>query len=155
METEDRIKGQKELIEVISRLYEKQGFGLIPGRILGLLSVMDKEQFTFDEIVEELKISKSSASNALKILEARNFIEYITIPSDRKRYFQIRKQDKFAIIDDHHVRLKASRDLFQEILDLKGDKNSGNAIFYKDIISLMTLFLERFEQIKKEYLENQ
>ena len=33
--------------------------------------------FTFDEIVEELRISKSSASNALKMLEIRDIIEII------------------------------------------------------------------------------
>jgi len=33
--------------------------------------VMDKEEYTFEEIVEEMQMSKSSVSTALKTLELR------------------------------------------------------------------------------------
>ena len=69
MTPEERVKQQKELIETIGLLYDKKGFQPIAGRIIALLTVMDKELFTFDEIVQELQISKSSASNTLRILE--------------------------------------------------------------------------------------
>ena len=152
MNTEERTRAQYDMVETIGRMYEKQLFGQIPGRIMGLLSVMDKEQFTFEEIVDELKISKSSASNALQILEAHKMIEYFNIPGDRKRYFRIRKSDKFAIIDEHQVKLKMSRDLFQSILELKTDKETANSVFIKDVIDLLTVFLDKFEEIKSEYL---
>ena len=98
MNTEERIRKQKELVEEIGRHFDREGFQPITGRILALLMVMDKEQFTFDEIIEELQISKSSASNALKNLEIRGNIEYTTLPGDRKRYFHIKRQNSFQII---------------------------------------------------------
>lgn len=152
MTTEERIKEQWAMVEKISRIYEKKGFGLIFGRIIGLLSVMDKEQYTFDELVEELKISKSSASNALKLLEARNLIEYTTLAGDRRRYFKIRTQDKFAIIDEHHNTIKMTRDLFESILALKANKDSANAVFLKDAMDLLSIFLDRFEALRLDYL---
>ncbi len=155
MQTNERTKAQKDLVETIGRIYEKQGVGAIAGRISGLLTVMDKEQYTFDEIVEELKISKSSASNALRVLEARNQVEYSTLPGDRKRYFHIRRQDKFALIDEHQTMLRKTRDLFHEMLELKADKKSPNAIFLKDAENLLTVFLDRFDELKAEFMNKQ
>lgn len=152
MTTEERIKAQWELVESISRMYEKKGFGMIPGRVIGLLSVMDKEQYTFDEIVDELKVSKSSASNALKILEVRDMIEYTTIPNDRKRYFKLKTQDKFALIDEHKLILQGMCKVFQNIIDLKASKDTGNSVFFQDIVNMISVFLEKFEELKTNYL---
>jgi DNA-binding transcriptional regulator GbsR (MarR family) len=149
---EERITKQKELVESLGRHYDKKGFQPTSGRILGLLTVMDKELFTFDEIVEELQISKSSASNALQILETRDVIEYITIPGNRKRYFQIKRLDKFALIDEHRINLKISRDFIQAVLDLKADKTSENAIFLKNLVDMLDFFLNKFDKLKKEYI---
>jgi len=152
MTSEERIKRQKELVETMGRVYEKEGFQPIAGRILGLLIIMDKEQFTFDEIVEELQISKSSASNALRLLEIREFIEYITRPGDRKRYFQLRKLDKFALVDEHLFKLKSARDYLQAVMELKANKDSENALFINNVVDILNFFLDKFEEFKKEYL---
>lgn len=149
MTSEERIKQQKILVEAMGRLYDKEGFQPISGRILGLLMVMDKEQFTFDEIVEELNISKSSASNALRILEIRDLIEYITLPGDRKRYFQIKKPDKFSLIDEFKSKLEKTIEYLQSIVNLKADKTSGNALFIENMIDITSFFLEKFEELKK------
>lgn len=154
MTTEERIKRQKELIEVAGRFYDKKGFQPIAGRILGLLTIMDKEQYTFDEIVEELKISKSSASNALRMLELSNSIEYITLSGDRKRYFQIKKREKFALINEHQQVLKETRDYLKIVLELKANSSSANALFLDDLIDMLDFFLDKFEELKKEYLNN-
>jgi DNA-binding transcriptional regulator GbsR (MarR family) len=152
MTTEERIKRQKDLVEALGRLYDKKGFQPVAGRILGLLLVMDKEQYTFDEIVEELRISKSSVSNALRMLEIANVIEYKTLPGERKRYFQIKKPDKFALIDEHKVNLEATRKFFQDAWELKANKNSENAILLQNLINMLNFFLDKFEELKKEYL---
>jgi DNA-binding transcriptional regulator GbsR (MarR family) len=153
MTSEERIKKQKELVESFGRGYAKKGFQLTPGRILGLLTIMDKEQYTFDEIVEELQISKSSASNALRMLEMVNIIQYTTIPGDRKRYFLIKRQDKFALIDDHEVNLKETRDFLKNVLDLKANKASDNAAFIQTMIDMLSFYLEKFNELKKEFMD--
>ena len=151
MTSEERIKRQKELVEVAGRFYEKKGMQPIAGRILGLLTVMDKEQFTFDEIVEELVISKGSASNALRMLEAANTIEYLTIPGIRKRFFQLKKLDKFTLIDEHRTNLISTRDYLQMVLDLKANRNSGNAVLIANLIDMLNFFMDKFEELKNEY----
>jgi DNA-binding transcriptional regulator GbsR (MarR family) len=151
MTSEERIKRQKELVETIGCLYDKKGFQPTAGRIIGLLTVMDKEQYTFDEIVEELQISKSSASNALSILEISKIVEYTTVPGDRKRYFQIKKLDKFTLIDEHRINLQETRDYLRNILDLKANKNSENSLLIKNLIDMLNFFLEKIEDLKIEY----
>jgi DNA-binding transcriptional regulator GbsR (MarR family) len=152
MTPEERIKQQKELIETIGLLYDKKGFQPIAGRIIALLTVMDKELFTFDEIVQELQISKSSASNALRILETAKIIEYKTITGDRKRYFQIKKTNKLSLIDEQKGQLIESIDILKSILELKADKASASALYINDIIEMLDFFIERFEEAKKEFL---
>jgi DNA-binding transcriptional regulator GbsR (MarR family) len=152
MTTEERIKRQKELVESVSRQYEKKGMQPIAGRILGLLTIMDKEQYTFDEIVEELQISKSSASNALRLLEISNVIEYITVPGDRKRYFRVKQADKFSLIDEHRITMQQTFDFLKAAYELKADKNSANAVLLGNLADMIHFFLIRFDDLKKDYL---
>ncbi len=151
MKKEERIRKQKELVEYIGRYFDREGLQPIAGRILGLLMVMDKEQFTFEEIVEELQISKSSASITLRNLEARGDIEYITLPGDRKRYFRLRKQDTFAIIDDFEHKLNQLMELLRNIIDLKADKNSENCQTFRTLIELAEVAVKNLEYVRKEF----
>lgn len=86
------------MVETLGRINEHDGMQPVAGRIYALLMVMDKENFTFDEIVEELNISKSSASIAIKMLQIRGLIEYFTLPGDRKRYFRIKRHEPFKLL---------------------------------------------------------
>lgn len=142
------------MVEELGTHFDKQGFQPTSGRVLGLLMIMDKEEYTFEEIVEELGISKSSASVALKNLELREHIEYITYPGDRKRYFRIRTLDPFAIIDDSAKRMKLFKTMQSRILDLKADKNSRNSVFYRNLSMMIDFFLKNIDEMKKEYLKS-
>jgi len=151
MNKEERLKKQKELIEEIGIYYDKEGFQPIAGRILGLLMVMDKERFTFDEIVEELQISKSSASNTLRNLEMRGDIEYITLPGERKRYFQINRKEPLSIIEEFEKKILKTKEIFDYLLELKENPESPNAIFFMELRNITKLLLTSFEQCKGEY----
>ena len=151
MNDEERISAQRELIEEIGRFFDKEGLQPIAGRIMGLLMVMDKEQFTFDEITEELQISKSSASNTLRNLEIRGDIEYVTLPGDRKRYFRMKRTDTFRVMEEFAERMKYIIDFVARILELKADKNSPNALFMKDVIQMAHFFLSRLDHVKEQY----
>ena len=143
MDDKEREMLQRRLIEEIGMYFDKKGFQPIAGRIKALLMVMDKECFTFDEIVEELNISKSSASNALKNLEIRGDIEYITLPGDRKRYFQIKKNDRLGLIEEFEAGIASFRTFIDKIVELKGDKTSSNSIFFIEILDMIDFFSTR------------
>jgi DNA-binding transcriptional regulator GbsR (MarR family) len=155
MTSEERVREQKELVETIGRHFEEEGFQPTAGRILALLMVMDKERFTFDEIVEELNISKSSASIALKNLQLRGDVDYVTLPGDRKRYFEIKKKDAVAMMDEFEKKMHEFRDLLEKINSLKADPNSPNSQFYSTLINMFDFFFSRFDDLKKEFYEKQ
>jgi DNA-binding transcriptional regulator GbsR (MarR family) len=79
----------KELVEKIGVVVEKAGFQPAVGRVLACLIVSDPPYKTFDEIQGYLGISKSAVSNALNGLMSKEMVDYITLPGDRKRYFQM------------------------------------------------------------------
>ncbi|HTX20028.1 MAG TPA: MarR family transcriptional regulator [Bacteroidota bacterium] len=79
----------KELVEKIGIAVEKAGFQPAVGRVLASLLVSDPPYRTFDDIQRFLGISKSAVSTALNALMAREMVDYITLPGDRKRYFQL------------------------------------------------------------------
>jgi len=153
MENSDRIEKQKELIEAIGQHMERQGYPPVAGRILGLLIVMDKEEYTFDEIVEEMQISKSSASNALKNLELRNAIEYVTYPGDRKRYFRISFSDVNFIVQETERKFSKYAEFMDRVVNLKKNPNSKNAILCKKISAGAKYFLSKIEEFKKQLEE--
>lgn len=147
----ERIEKQKVLIEELGRYFDKEGFQPISGRILALLMVMDKEQYTFDEIVEELQISKSSASNALKQLEIRGYIEYVTLPGDRKRYFQVKIQDSFSMLGEFEKKFKGLQKVLTTVVELKADKNSRNCKFINEMNKMLDYFVQQLKSIISNY----
>ncbi len=154
MKKEDRKHKQKQLVETIGRQYESEGIQPVAGRIIALLMTMDKEEYTFDEIVEELQISKSSASVALKLLQLRETVEYVTHPGDRKRYFRIKTQEPFAMIDHFKEEMTKHRQLLQKVVELKSDAESRNSKFFRDLLDMLEFFLSNFESLKSEYLKS-
>jgi len=141
MKETERIARQKELIETIGRNLEKQGFPPVAGRILGMLMVMDKEEYTFDEIVDEMRISKSTASNALRNLELRGTIDYVTYPGNRKRYFRISFSDINMVVDEIKKRFETSSIILDQVISLKKDPHSKNAQALQSISNGFKLFL--------------
>lgn len=151
MEDSERIKKQKELIGQIGRENEREGFQPVPARILGLLMVMDKEEYTFEEIVEEMQISKSSASTALKNLEIRGIIEYITYPGDRKRYFRFVSGEIDGLVNEMENKLKRNLIIINQIIELKKDPNSRNSNFLRTISKGMEFFIKNLDELKIAY----
>lgn len=155
MEDIERVAKQKELIEHIGRQNEREGFQPVSARILGLLMVMDKEEYTFDEIVEEMQISKSSASTALKNLEIRGIIEYITYPGDRKRYFRFVSGEIDGMINEMENNMKKKLAIINQIIELKKDQNSRNATFLRNVLKGMEFFIKNLDELRIAYKKEQ
>ncbi|MDD4189828.1 MAG: MarR family transcriptional regulator [Mangrovibacterium sp.] len=151
MEESERIQKQKELIEYIGIQSERDGYQPAAARILGMLMVMDQEEYTFEEIVQEMKLSKSSVSTALNTLELRGVIEYVTYPGDRKRYFRFISRDIEGILSEVESKMRKNRETLLQIIDLKKDPNSRNAVFLKHISEGMAFFLHKLKDFKAEY----
>ena len=76
-----------EFIEQMSLIAEGEGFPRIAGRIVGLL-VIRHEPVSFDEIVEQLRVSRGSVSTNTRLLESRNVIRRVSRLGERRDLFE-------------------------------------------------------------------
>lgn len=144
----ERINRQKELIEELGNHVARHGGQQLCGRILGLLSFSDAEEFTFDEIVSELQVSKSSVSVAINNLLMTNKIEYFTRSGDRKRYFRIKSKPMGEAIEEMMKDINHLYELQQKALSLKPDKESRSAKNIQKMIQGIGFFRQTLDEYK-------
>lgn len=152
MEIEEKQKKQSELIEEMGVFFEKCNFPPTAGRIIGLLMVKDKLQYSFEEIVEELQISKSSASTAIQMLLMKKCIEYKTLPGDRKRYFTIKQSNKNSFLEDFETKIEAINSIISKIIALSDDSSSEKILTLKRMFKMHEILDKYIKEIKNEFL---
>ena len=128
-----------ELVERIGVFLEKYGYQPIPARIIGLLLVTDKPYLTFDEIIEDLKVSKSAVSIGINLLLGTQQIDYITLPGDRKRYFKSRIVEWREIITGLIGFSNAIRSLLLEILELHSSSETDVDQSIREVVKLIDM----------------
>ena len=151
----ERIQKQRELVEAMGRLTNRGGGTTLSGRIIGLLSFFDKEEFTFEEIVEELKISKSSVSTTINHLIETDKIEYITYPGDRKRYFRIKINSRRKFLQDMRRHVEKLQKINRLALELKQDKESRTAKSISAMLESLAFFMEQMDNYEKKFLADE
>jgi len=151
----ERIQKQRELVEAMGRLTNRGGGTTLSGRIIGLLSFFDKEEFTFEEIVEELKISKSSVSTTINHLIETDKIEYITYPGDRKRYFRIKINSRRKFLQDMRRHVEKLQKINRLALELKQDKESRTAKSISAMLKSLSFFMDQMDNYEKTFLADE
>ncbi len=141
---------QKELIEQIG-IYFEQGMQPAAARILALLIVSDQNSFSFDEIRELLKLSKSATSNGINFLLSLNKIEYFTKSGDRKRYFTWNPANTITHFKEGIEKVLGLSILFEKTLKLKEDKDSLNAQKLLELSGLMSFLHKELPIIYKKW----
>ena len=144
-------ENKRELIERIGVFHEKFGFQPVAARIYGLLLVSDKNELTFDEIREELQVSKSAVSTALNLLLSMKQIDYITKPCDRKRYFRTNLV-KWKSFLKNLIEFAANyAELFSEIKEVRNKENTEVNKAINDILSFIGYLTENFPRIVDDW----
>ena len=151
----ERTQKQRELVEAMGRLTNRGGGTSLSGRIIGLLSFLDKEEFTFEEIVDELKISKSSVSTTINHLIETDKIEYVTYPGDRKRYFRIKINTRKQFLQAMKRHIEKLEKLNRTALELKLDKNSRTAKNIGEMLKGFAFWKNQMEVYEKEFLADE
>lgn len=151
----ERTSKQRELVEVMGRISCRAGGTSLAGRIIGLLSFLDKEEFTFEEIVDQLKISKSSVSTTLNHLMETDKIEYITYPGDRKRYFRIKINTPKSFLLALRRHIEKIETVNRAALELKQDKNSRSAKNIQEMLKSLEFWKKQMDTYEKEFISDE
>jgi len=145
---------QRALIEKIGVFHEKFGFQPVAARIYGLLLVSEKSELTFDEIREELMVSKSAVSTALNLLMSMKQVDYITRPGDRKRYFKSNLAKWQSFLKDLILIAENYRDLFKEVKSVKLITESDFNKSLDEIISFIDFIIASLPDLMKNWADS-
>ncbi|MBL8097459.1 MAG: MarR family transcriptional regulator [Anaerolineales bacterium] len=84
----DDAQQQERFVEAISLFFEGYGLPRIGGRMLGLFMLAD-EPLKAEQIADRLKVSRSSVSSNLRMLEGAQLIQRVRLGHDRSDYFEM------------------------------------------------------------------
>ncbi|MEL4306814.1 GbsR/MarR family transcriptional regulator [Joostella sp. CR20] len=112
----DLKKLKHELVEEMGVYFECQDMlSPLASRIFGYLALVGDEGATFDEILEELQVSKSSVSTNLQLLQSMGRIGYYTKPGDRRRYFKASFDNMINRLEDKINSWRKERELHVKV----------------------------------------
>jgi DNA-binding transcriptional regulator GbsR (MarR family) len=77
-----------EFIEQLALIAEADGLPRIAGKIVALL-VIRQEPVSFDELVDQLQVSRGSVSTNTRLLETRSVIRRVSRLGERKDLFEV------------------------------------------------------------------
>ncbi len=121
---DNTMKDKEQLLTEATEILKGTGWHPVRAQIIGLFYTSNQKYFTFQEIIDTLKISKSTASRALNFLLDLGKIDYITKGQNkRKRYFYMSVKGNIDLIDKWLESLKRQQHFFEKILPLRDNTN--------------------------------
>ncbi len=109
--------------------------------------------FTFDELLRQFNVSKSSLSNSLRMLIQHRYIEYISPIDSRKRFYRINSKFLEIRFGDAIEKLKTERGLMIRMLLCNERKKDVNDIVLNAIrqyVNILDKHIGTFEEILRE-----
>lgn len=112
-------KAVEQKVEDLGVIMEQFSFTPIEGRVFAYLLVANPPYQSFDEIMEFLKASKGSTSNALNRFMHEGTITYRTFSGDRKRYFMIDLDPWKKHLENTAMTLTSFSKILEETLEIR------------------------------------
>ncbi len=142
---------RRQLIEKVGIIFEKQGKPAVSGRIMGLFLTSNQEYLTFDDIVEELCLSKSAVSNGINLLLNLRHIDYTKKTGDRKRYFKFIHHDLGDIFNDFSENFLRFKSVLEEMKaeEEMGTKESKQHI--DEMLIGLNIFMSYLPKMMEDY----
>ena len=109
---------QTHFIEEVGLMFELVGMPRMSGRIFGWLLISDPPQQSNHALAEVLKASKGSISTMTRYLIQLGLIERVSIPGDRRDYFQIKEHAWTQMTKQRLAQIGAFRQLAKRGLDV-------------------------------------
>ena len=105
-------ESEREFVEAMGRHFEAEGVPRIGGRIFGFL-LLRETPCSLDDIVEQLEVSKASASTNARLLEQWALIQRTGVPGDRRDYYQA-DADQTRTLEFRLTRVRELGNLFRQ-----------------------------------------
>lgn len=114
-------KAIEQKVEDIGVVLEQFSYTPIEGRVFAYLLLAQPPYKSFEEIMEFLKASKGSVSNALHRFMNEGTITYRTFSGDRKRYFKIDINGWKKNLENTAMTLTAFSKVLEDTLEFRNE----------------------------------
>jgi len=125
-------KNQKDYLERVGQMWEEVGLTVIGGKILGYLLICGKPLVSFQELVDELGVSKASVSNNIKALKGIQFVQVVKPEGKRKSYYKPNNIDMADLMQERTKLFERYAEVMDEGLSLVKENTSDAAIFMRE-----------------------
>jgi DNA-binding transcriptional regulator GbsR (MarR family) len=105
-------------VEEVGLMFELVGFPRMSGRIFGWLLISDPPQQSTGELAAGLQASKGSISTMTRLLIQIGLIERVSIPGERRDYFQIKPHAWSQLTKQRIAQITSFRQLAEKGLSL-------------------------------------
>lgn len=109
---------QMHFVEEVGLMFELAGLPRMSGRIFGWLLISQPQQQSHSELAEVLQASKGSISTMTRLLIQIGLIERLSLPGERRDYFQIKPNAWSQMTKQRMAQITAFRELAEKGLDL-------------------------------------
>jgi DNA-binding transcriptional regulator GbsR (MarR family) len=96
---------QVAYVERVGRFWEAGTGSRTAGRMLGWLMISEPAFQSSADLVEMLGVSAASVSTQIRQLEQLGFVERVTFPGDRARYYQLRERVWLRVMEEELNRI--------------------------------------------------
>ena len=156
-------KKKAALIEKLGVHMESQDqLAPLAARIYASLILTGKAGQTFEELVSQLKASKSTVHTHLNSLQTQGRVSYFTKTGDRKRYFIVAPNRLLNVIDEMTNNWNRQKEMHLEILEYKSAVNEENPEepsleldFHKDYLVFLKEAGEAIRKLKLNIIQKQ
>jgi len=107
-----------QFVEEMGLMFENVGLPRMAGRIFGWLLISSPQQQSSGELAEILQASKGSISSMTRLLIQLSLIERVSLPGDRRDYFQIKPNSWSHMTEQRLAQITAFRKLAEKGLEL-------------------------------------
>ncbi len=100
----------RRLTEALEKYLTEEGYAPIAGRVFAYL-LLSPKPVPLDDLVHELRVSKASASTETRRLEQLGLVERVSLPRDRRAWYQMADNLAERLVDLRIERLAGFREL--------------------------------------------
>lgn len=146
------MEDKEKLLKESAQIFENIGWTPATAKILALFYVSNQKYFTFEELLDRLKLSKSTASRALNLLLDTEKVKYIIKDNNkRKRHFYISIDGSLSFIHKYQNILEAQQKLLEKLLSVRDESNPKFNQFIQHEIAYLEKIIPILEKQKKYF----
>ena len=144
-----------QFIEQSADVLDEDGLPHMAGRVIGALLVCVPPYRSLDQLADEVQASKGAISMATQLLLRMRFIERISLPGERRHFYQLRSNFLEDVMSERTEHILRHRELFEAGMVLLGDEPTEAKTRLIELQAYLDFFADELPELKKRWKARQ